>query len=81
MADITVRGIPEAVYEELKAEAGRNRRSLNQEIVHRLEASVRAPHADPVRALERIRSRRRRLGHLPPLDDELLEEARREGRP
>lgn len=81
MADITVRGIPEAVYEELKAEAERNRRSLNQEIVHRLETSVRAPQADPARALERIRARRRGLGHLPQLDDELLEEARREGRP
>ena len=81
MADVTVRGIPEAVYEELKAEAERNRRSLNQEIVHRLETSVRAPHADPEGALERIRALRRRLDHLPPLNDELLEDARREGRP
>lgn len=81
MADVTVRGIPGEVYETLKAEADRNRRSLNQEIVHRLEKSVWAPHADPERALERIRTLRRGLDHLPPLDDELLEEARREGRP
>ena len=81
MADITVRGIPEAIYEELKAEAERNRRSLNQEIVHRLETSVRAPHADPGGALERIRALRSRLDHVPPLDDDLLAGARREGRP
>ncbi len=39
MADVTVRGIPGEVYERLKAAADRNRRSLNQEIVHRLETS------------------------------------------
>lgn len=81
MADVTVRGIPGEVYETLKAAADRNRRSLNQEIVHRLETSVRAPHVDPERVLQRIRTLRRRLDHLPRLDDELLEEARREGRP
>lgn len=81
MADISVRGIPDEVYEALKADAERNRRSLNQEIIHRLEASVRAPRRDPEARLERIRALRGRLADLPPLDDAWLEEARREGRP
>jgi plasmid stability protein len=81
MADLTVRGIPEEVYEALKAEAEGNRRSLNQEIVHRLERSVRVPRADPTADLERIRSLRRDLSHLEPLDDATLERARRGGRP
>lgn len=81
MADVTVRGIPEDVYEELKAEAERRRRSLNQEIVHRLEASTRAPRLDAEEHLERVRATRHGLEDLPPLDDELLERARREGRP
>lgn len=81
MADLTVRGIPDDVYEALKEEAERNRRSLNQEIVRRLETSLRAPRADPAGDLERIRRLRDRLAGLPPLDDDLLEEARRRGRP
>lgn len=81
MADITVRGIPDEVYATLKAEAERNRRSLNQEIIHRLEASVAAPRRDPGARLERIRGLRRRLSHLPPLDDGWLDDAKREGRP
>lgn len=81
MADITVRGIPEDVYEELKAEAERSRRSLNQEIIRRLEASTRAPRVDAEERLERIRATRRELGDLRPLDDDLLDRASREGRP
>lgn len=80
MADLTVRGIPDDVYAALKAEAERNRRSLNQEIVRRLERSVGASRIDPESDLERVRSLRRRLSHLEPLDDAALEEARREGR-
>ncbi len=81
MADLTVRGIPEELHEALKAEAERNRRSLNQEVIHRLEASVRAPVRDRDEDLARIRELRARMADLPPLDDELLERARDEGRP
>jgi len=81
MADLTIRGVSDAVYEALKEEAERNRRSLNQEVVRRLEASVPAPRADPKAELERVRALRGRLADLPPLDDELLAEARRRGRP
>lgn len=81
MADITVRGIPDDIYEQLKEEAERRHRSLNQEIVHRIEASVRAPAVDPDEHLERVRSTRRGLGDRASIDDELLERARSEGRP
>lgn len=81
MTDTTVRGIPEDVYERLKRAAEENRRSLNQEIVHRLEASTRAPTLDPERDLERIRAVRGEVADLPPLDDAFLERARGEGRP
>mgnify|MGYP005854818343 CR=1 FL=1 len=33
MATITIRNLPDAVHERLKAQAKRNRRSLNQEVV------------------------------------------------
>ena len=32
----TVRGIPENEYEELKKDAEKNNRSINQEILHRI---------------------------------------------
>lgn len=81
MANITVRGIPDDIYEKLKEVAERRHRSLNQEIVHRLEASVRAPAVDPDEHLERVRATRRGLGDRASIDDELLEQARSEGRP
>lgn len=81
MADLTVRGIPEDVYDSLKAKAEEHRRSLNQEIIHRLEASLRVPRLDPEEKLRRIRALRARISDLPPLDDAFLERARREGRP
>lgn len=81
MADITIRGIPEDVYEQLREEAERRHRSLNQEIIRRIEASVRAPTVAAGEHLERIRSLRRRLGDRARIDDELLERARSEGRP
>jgi plasmid stability protein len=37
MATLTIRNVPEAVCLELKSQAERNRRSLNQEVVHTLE--------------------------------------------
>lgn len=33
MATLTIRNLPDAVHERLKAQAKRNRRSLNQEVV------------------------------------------------
>lgn len=81
MADLTVRGVPEELHAALKEEAERNHRSLNQEVIHRLEASVRAPRRDSEDRLERIRRLRDRLPPHPPVDDDLLEEARSGGRP
>ena len=37
MASITIKNIPEAVHRRLKQDAKRNRRSLNQEVIARLE--------------------------------------------
>lgn len=40
MATITLRNVPEALYQRLKADAARNRRSLNQEVIAQLERAV-----------------------------------------
>ena len=36
MATLTIRNLPDAVHERLKAQAKRNRRSLNQEVIAQL---------------------------------------------
>ncbi len=44
MASLNVKGVPEDLLERLKREAAEHRRSLNGEVLYRLEQSV----ADPV---------------------------------
>jgi len=77
--NITLRGIPDAVHERLREEAERNHRSLNGEILARLEASLRPGSVSPSELLDRVRQRRSRL-ELPELDCHLLTELKSEGR-
>lgn len=44
MASLTIKGVPAELLAQLKREAAEHRRSLNGEVLHRLEHSV----ADPV---------------------------------
>lgn len=63
MATLTLRNVPDNVYESLKAEAKRNRRSLNQEAIARLQAVVGLrPPEDARLAFQRAREFRRTLG-------------------
>ena len=39
MATLTLKNVPDELYQRLKDEAARHRRSLNQEVIARLEAS------------------------------------------
>jgi len=68
MADVALRGLPDDVHRALREAATRNRRSLNGEIVARLEESVRPTGIDVDVLLARIRDRgrRSRLGSLDP---------------
>lgn len=80
MASLTIKGIPESLLEQLKRRAAEHRRSLNSEVLHRLERSVGSERIDPDALLARLDQLQNRVP-LPPLTDERLEEARREGRP
>lgn len=81
MADVTVKGIPDGLHRRLKEEAEANRRSLNREIIHRLERSVAAPAVDPDAYLAGLAAVRERAAPSTPLTDRILREARDEGRP
>lgn len=81
MATVTLKNVPLELVTQLKKEARQNRRSLNQEALARLEASLASPRRsgpDAVRALRRLH---RRMVGLAPLTDAFLARAKNEGRP
>lgn len=59
MANLTVKGVPDMVVTELKKQAAAHRRSLNGEVLHRLERSLDSS-ADTAAWLERVRAIRER---------------------
>lgn len=79
MTNLTIKNVPDALYRALKETAERNRRSLNSEVIHRLERSVGGAAIDPEAFLARARAVRER-GHVPYLTEEALRRARDEGR-
>lgn len=54
MASLTLKGVPDDLLARLKREAAEQRRSLNGEVLHRLEKSV-SDQASTEAALEEIR--------------------------
>lgn len=80
MTTLTVKNIPEELHEELKQQAQRNRRSLNSEIIVCLGKALRSHRIDPTEILARLDSVRLATGHTP-LTDEMVRQAREEGRP
>lgn len=79
MANLTIKNVPEPLVRRLKAQAVRNRRSLNLEIIHSLEAATGPVPVDPNTLLARVRAVRRAPKGLR-LDDRLLTRLKREGR-
>lgn len=80
MADVALRGMNPALHQALKRAAERNHRSLNGEILVRLEASVSTSTVDVEVLLARINARRERSGLLT-LDEDELRGLKENGRP
>lgn len=80
MATVTVKNIPDELYERLKAVAETNRRSINSEIITCIENTVMSRRLDLDEALENAR-RLRRLTAGHPISDEEWRRAKAEGRP
>jgi antitoxin FitA len=80
MASLTIKGIPDELLERLREIAAEHRRSLNSEVIYRLERSVERPTLDPEHFIARVRALNARAP-VPPLTDEFLERAIGEGRP
>ena len=78
MANITIKNVPDALYEQLKRSASSNRRSINNEAIVCLERALISPHRDEADLLDRIRTLRSQSSIF--LDENQLKAAIREGR-
>jgi plasmid stability protein len=79
MPTLTIKGLPDPIYERLKAQADAHRRSLNGEIIICLERAVNATRLNPVAWLAEARAFREGLT-IEPMTERELREARRAGR-
>ena len=75
MPTLTVKNIPQELYERLKQSAAEHRRSINSEILVCLERSLYSERVDPQAVLARADALRERAA-LSPVTDELIGEAR-----
>lgn len=79
MASLTLKGVPDVLLTRLRRVAETNRRSLNREVIERLERSLEGRRLDPESLLARVDELRGRLA-LKPLDDATIRRAKRAGR-
>jgi plasmid stability protein len=79
MPTLTLKNIPDELYDRLRRSATEARRSLNSEVLHRLEAGLYSRRVDPEEMLARARAARRTVGR--PVTEEDLRRARSQGRP
>lgn len=80
MATITVKNLPDELYERLKKSAAAHRRSINSEVIVCLERTFSSRRIDPADLLDRADALRERVA-LPPLTEEALRVAKGSGRP
>jgi len=79
MASVTVKNIPDDLYERLRSVAEINRRSINSEIIVCIEKAVVSHRIDVDRTLEYARRLRRvTAGHR--ISDEKFSQFKAEGR-
>lgn len=69
--NLTIKNVPRELYERLKQSAQRNRRSLNSEIILRLEEAIGTRPRDVAEWLAEARAVRERLAGVWVTDDEL----------
>jgi plasmid stability protein len=77
MPNLTLKNIPKDLHAQLKASAQRNRRSLNSEILARLEKELAAPVVDRE---AHARTLRDLVDGLPPVDHIKITRYKRQGR-
>ncbi len=80
MPTITVKDIPDDLYEALKKRAAAHHRSINREIIYYIEQAVLRREVNVEDALKKARAIRKRVGKVP-FSQELLDEYKNQDRP
>ena len=80
MATITVKRIPEELFERLKASAKANRRSINSEIIVCIEHAVTSRKVDPELLIAGARELREHTAGYA-IDDDTFNQAKQADRP
>lgn len=80
MTTITLKNIPTDLYDLIKAHARRNRRSINSEIIFQLEKAINVKKINVDEYLTKVELLHNSLS-LPALNDDILNQARNDGRP
>ncbi len=81
MPTITLKNIPESLFRQLKKSALEHRRSLNSEVIYRLERSLAARRHDPEEFLAKADQVRERTARYVAVTDKGIKMAREKGRP
>jgi antitoxin FitA len=79
MATLTIKNVPKKLHQRLKQSAAEHRRSLNSEVIARLESVLISRRIDPQEFLARARALRERTPGLR-VTEEDLRQAKSEGR-
>jgi plasmid stability protein len=79
MPTMTIKNVPDHLYEKLKKRAEDHRRSINNEVIFCLQHALQSGRVDPEAFLARVEALQQRIS-LPPLTDEILRIAKEEGR-
>jgi hypothetical protein len=80
MPSLTIKGIPDELLNSIRRSAEANRRSINSEVLMRLERSAGLKPNAAEEMIARVRQLNERVP-LPPLTEEFLMQAKAEGRP
>lgn len=80
MVNLTLKGIPDALYDRLKESAKANRRSINQEAIARLSDSLLLRKVDPEEMLTRLAGLRARSPRAAMTEVEIRRAIRRDRR-
>ena len=79
MRNITIKNIPDDLYNKIKITAQENRRSINNEIINRLDKSLRSTKIDINSFLRRLENFQNSV-EIPSLTDDLILIEKEEGR-
>jgi plasmid stability protein len=79
MATVTVKNIPDNLYDKLKKTASYNHRSINSEIIFCIENTVKSRKINADDFLNQLNNFYKNID-IPPLTDEKLREYKEDGR-